>query len=386
MPVRPPVFFPLALGVLFLGAVPYAAIHASKADSQQRALARWDDNAAREERNHSSIAIILGEFRANFSDLMFVKTERYLHSGIGYKPHLNTDAMAATGAIEDRNKGLPTTSTLEGEALPIDQQLANDTMKETAAIPVGQVMVETEEEHSTHSTTETQANPSEGEHDHVPTLIREEHADFRGFLGDLEREIKPWRDPSLPHQHTAGTELLPWFRLATLGNPQNERAYMIGTWWLKTLKTPVQMAEGLKFIDEGILNNPKSFALILMRGYLLRELGQPAEAGDSFLKAADLVFHERPADGVLTRDWNESREELAVGAWTMAILTVRDKRGERAALEYARRLYQRCKAPPVERLVNSLQAAVATQTAPVSAPTDPAVPAAPESRIGTNQH
>ena len=52
-----------------------------------------------EEVNTSSFAQILGELRASTADLMWIKTERYLHRGVAYKPHLDADAMAHTGEV-----------------------------------------------------------------------------------------------------------------------------------------------------------------------------------------------------------------------------------------------------------------------------------------------
>jgi hypothetical protein len=353
----------LLLYLAFLVLVPYAAIHTVNNDTRTKALARWDDNASREQRNHSSIAVILGEFRANFSDLMFVKTERYLHSGVGYKPHLDTDAMAATGKITHRTTSEHRTTSKPLSAPSLDHQIANPTMVETATIPVGQTKIEDEEDGHEHH----------GDGEVVATIIRTKGNDFRGFLGDLEREIKPWRDPSLPHQHTAGTELLPWFRLATLGNPQNERAYMIGTWWLKTLATEEQRLEGLKFIEEGIANNPNSFALQLSRGYLLRDLKRNKEAHQAFMKAAELLFLERPPNGQITRDWTVSREEMAVGAMTMAILTTRDEVGTTAALELARSLHHRSQAQPIERILHALEKEVAAAGGHTGASSNPSL-------------
>jgi hypothetical protein len=319
-----------ALGV-FAIAVPLASIQSQNDEARSVAMARWDEAEAREQRNHSSIAVILGEFRANFSDLMFVKTERYLHSGIGYRPHLDTELMQATGDIQDRGS-----QTAPGD---VDQKIASPEMLETAGLRPGEVMIA----------------EAEDQEEFVPTIIRTRENDFRGFLGDLEREIKPWRDPSLPHIHTAGTELLPWFRLATLGNPQNERAYVIGTWWLRTMQTEAQLREGLRFIEEGVANNPTNFNLFLMRGYVLRDLEQNQEARESFLRAAELVFLERPADGQPTRDWTPSREDLAIAAWNMAVLTTRDQKGTVEALQLAEQLQERAHSPALARLVTALQ-------------------------------
>ena len=46
---------------------------------------RSRDEQGREQRNHSALAVMLGEFRTSASDLMFIQTERYLHGGISFR-------------------------------------------------------------------------------------------------------------------------------------------------------------------------------------------------------------------------------------------------------------------------------------------------------------
>jgi len=46
-------------------------------------------------RNSSAFATILGEVRTSMSDLMFIKTERYLHSGVAYQVHHDLEALAS---------------------------------------------------------------------------------------------------------------------------------------------------------------------------------------------------------------------------------------------------------------------------------------------------
>jgi len=159
-------------------------------------------------RNSSPFAMILGEFRASVSDFMFMKTERYLDSGIAYQPHINVQGMASEKAREASN-------------------LANNSTASSA--------------HDDH------------DHEHPATLIRTQQGDFRGFLGNLEREVKPYRDPRLGHRHTSGEELLPWYRLMTLANPHQVRAYLIGAMWLSQQD---KNDEAIAFLKEGIQNNP----------------------------------------------------------------------------------------------------------------------------------
>ena len=54
---------------------------------------RSRDVEARAVRNTSAVGLMLGEFRTSMSDIMFIKTERYLHGGRGYKPHHEKQLM-----------------------------------------------------------------------------------------------------------------------------------------------------------------------------------------------------------------------------------------------------------------------------------------------------
>jgi len=167
-----------------------------------------------EARNLNAFALILGEVRATAADLMFIKTERYLHGGIAYKPHLNINKMATTGVVEANTQG------------------HDHHDREPGCCPGG-----------------------------TPTLIRTASQDFRGFIGALERETKPFQDPKLPHHHGRKEELLPWYRVMTLADPHNVRGYMVGTMLLSFAK---KTDEALSFIEEGIeknRGNPQAFRL-----------------------------------------------------------------------------------------------------------------------------
>ena len=50
-------------------------------------------------RNTSSAAVMLGEVRTAMSDIMFIKCERYMHSGVACKPHLQREILSVSGAM-----------------------------------------------------------------------------------------------------------------------------------------------------------------------------------------------------------------------------------------------------------------------------------------------
>lgn len=219
--------------------------------------ARWEadvDDSVREQVNSSSFAAILGEIRASAADLMWVKTERYLHSGVAFTGHLDEDAMARTG----------------------------------------EVAVKHDHEHE--------------EHDGCgPTLIPDASRDYRGFVGTLHREIHPWQDEHTEHAHSGSDELLPWYRMLTYSNPHHWRGYNIGAWWLS--RNPATRLEAESFIEEGVRNNPNVFQLQLMRGRVLMQREAWADAIGAFRKAAGLAEKIRPADGKRSQTWSDSDEE-----------------------------------------------------------------------------
>jgi tetratricopeptide (TPR) repeat protein len=226
------------LPVLLIASAPFlrAWVQAQKATVSQ------DISESIEARNENAFALILGELRATAADLMFIKTERYFHSGVAYKPHMDMDKMATTGERAAKE--------------PEDHEHHSDEDHEHEPhmeLPDGEELApHHHDEHCDHGGTHAGG---------IPTLIRTAAQDFRGFLGDLERETKPYRDPKLEHHVTSGEELLPWYRLMTLSDPHNLRGYMIGTMLLLQAK---KSDEALSFIQEGIeknRGNPRAFRL-----------------------------------------------------------------------------------------------------------------------------
>jgi len=289
------------------------------------------------QRNTSAIAVVLGELRSSMSDLMYIKTERYLDQGIAYYPHLDMKAMESQGQVVATK-----------EAAEPHQADSTGTGVETPAPDIQPPVLRPHEHEHDHahegeSEEEHEAHAHEGE-GYTKTVIRDATDDFRGFIGYLERNVKPWRDPRLPHQHTEGTELLPWFRLQTLSDPHNVRSYLIGSWWLKA-KGDTQVLEALAFVEEGIRNNPDAFQLHLMKGSILFKLNRREEAAAAYEKAVDLARRIRPPEGdddpkAEELGWDRYKEQDARTAARMEVL-LRKNLGQtdealRKATEYGR--------------------------------------------------
>lgn len=246
----------------------------------ERSRAR--DAAGREARNRSALAEMLGGFRTSASDLMYIRTERYMHGGVAFR-------HGAEGAEPD------------GEEHDV------------------------EHEHD-HGHEPGVACAMEG----AETAIPRKEKDFRGWVGDLYREVKPWRDPAEPHVHTDGKELLPWFRIMTLSDPHHVQGYLAGAFWLQ--KEDPEAA--LQFVEEGVRNNPDAFALRVSRGMIrmkqvrggggeaVAEADRPLleAAREDFLRGATLGLAQRPSGGEAAGgEWGRYEENDLLTACRMTV-------------------------------------------------------------------
>lgn len=290
------------------------------------------DSAQVEERNSSAFAMILGEFRTSMADMMFIKTERYLHSGVGYATHINLDRVAQTGEIDEPHEdheGHDDHDPHHGHdhrpELEPDDPMAAPSLRFTGEMEAHQQIVA--------------AGGLEAIEDDAgtPTMIRDAANDFRGFIGDLERAVQPYQAAEDQHFHTDGTELLPWYRLATLADPHNVRSYMIGAWWLSGIQGGEKHEEAIEFLDEGIRNNPRAFQLPMMKGTILHRMDRREESLTSYIVAAELVMQVRPRDPKSEPWWTEFMEDDALAAVRLAVIQEREVGDWDKALELGNR-------------------------------------------------
>jgi hypothetical protein len=138
----------------------------------------------------------------------------------------------------------------------------------------------------------------------LETLILDPLNDWRGFIGDLEREVKPWMDPKLGRIAKARSEeVMPWFRLMTLVNPHRVRGYRVGTGMIMMEGTPEALDRAWEFADEGIRNNPESHE---MRYLKMRILVWKA-------KMEDFAGNEEETTRLLEMALQAARETIETG-------------------------------------------------------------------------
>lgn len=310
----------LCLAVLFL-ASPLLSL---RLDPNGYEGGRSRDVQDRTDRNASSFAMMIGEFRTSMSDILFIKTERYLHGGVAYSPHMQ--AQSVTEEIDEMEHH-------QLEAFDLDHY---------------------HHHHHDHHHDHHHAHDDD-DHAGTPTLIRPPERDFRGFIGRLHREVKPWLHPDEPHIHSDGEELLPWFRIMTVADPHNVRAYAIGSWWLKNRN----LEQGLEFVAEGLRNNPRAFQLHYVQAGLFvdraMEIARDRHEGSrnnpeslALLRSAQegnerafrLGIERRPAeydpDGPNFPNWRHYDEGDLRGAARMAVILEREYGDRARALQLAR--------------------------------------------------
>ncbi len=232
--------------------------------------------------NQSALAALFGEFRVSVADMLWLKTDEYIHKGIEYRlPDLHTSAPTDH-----------TNHAHEHHAHP--ENLAEPT-SDTYTI-----------EH---------AMGWDHTHEHVVSVIPPKERDFRGLLGDIERAVKPYSSTHIEHESLE--ELVPWYRLVTYINPNHTRGYVIGAYVIATHASSPEQA--LEFLKEGERNNPKSPEIheALGRLYFFK-LHRYDEAIPHFQKAISLLKSKSP----LTED----EEEVLLNAYRNLALVYGEKR------------------------------------------------------------
>ena len=190
------------------------------------------------------------------------------------------------------------------------------------------------------------------ERDRAESIARTNTADFRGFIGRLHSQVAPFEGSNGMHAHTDGTELLPWFRVMTVSDPQYVRGYTTGSWWLRRKN----LGQAFAFVEEGLENNPDSFQIRYMHGMLLFEkakalagsdiydpddaaLAVCLQARDAYRTAAELALKQRPSDyndEINHARWTRYMEEDTYAAAHMAVLTEKQYGEPQMALALAR--------------------------------------------------
>jgi tetratricopeptide (TPR) repeat protein len=128
-----------------------------------------------------------------------------------------------------------------------------------------------QEEDTQAATNPTSATAARDAHDHehggredVLAITPQEH-DFRGIIGRVEREVKPFPkrlvgpkgEAAYAHPpHVKEEEALPWLRIATLINPEHQQAWVGAASLVQHAKTPEASSRAIALLEQALQLNP----------------------------------------------------------------------------------------------------------------------------------
>jgi tetratricopeptide (TPR) repeat protein len=233
-------------------------VHFSNANLEEvHASFRTDEIEAAKE----SIALsLMGQLQFTAQSLIWMKTLEYMHNGVAYR--------MPTSAEEERG------------------------FRAAPAVGVAAGL-----EHA------------EG----VPLALNEQ-LDWRGPVGTLHRTVMP---QMVEHSHSDPVELIPWYELALKLNPNLERLYTLGAFFMADFAQEPDEALGL--LEAGVQANPWSFEVRAALGRLLfdhhQQLGiDPTEAYEraaSVLReAVELAKAEEERLGMNEDHFDEYQQQL----------------------------------------------------------------------------
>ena len=221
-------------------------------------------------------ASLFGQFRSSMSDFLWLKVDKYLHRGV--------DMRGLTKEEKERDSA---------------ERVRNDA-----------------------------SEAGHREHSDETTIVPSKRGDWRGVLGDVERDIKPFSAMGA-HTHRDPREALPLFRLMTWSNPKFIQGYTTGAVMMAREKKALE--EALAFLTEGQRNNPESieieatFAFLLLKGQEKRH--------------AEAVVHAEKGLANLTHKDLRALSEEEVTAWQDCIrwrvLSYRDLGQRQRAIQAA---------------------------------------------------
>lgn len=102
----------------------------------------------------------------------------------------------------------------------------------------------------------------------VPVVLNDE-MDWRGPVGRLHRTIQPHMEI---HQHSDPVELIPWYQLTLKLNPNLERLYSLGAFFMADFARRPE--DALDLLEKGVKANPWTFEIRAALGRLLFEYHQ----------------------------------------------------------------------------------------------------------------
>jgi tetratricopeptide (TPR) repeat protein len=168
----------------------------------------------------SVVGSLLGQIRISVGDILWLKSDEYLHSGVRHRRRTQ----------KERDEDLRTGH----DHGPEDHHAHHH--------------------HADHG--DEGFEELHCDHEDLVTVIPSEERDIRGLFGALDRQVHPF---TLHPSHSNPGELAPWYRLLTYVNPNHIRGYIVGAYVISAHGGQEETA--LEFLLEGERNNPLSIEI-----------------------------------------------------------------------------------------------------------------------------
>jgi hypothetical protein len=240
---------------------------------------------AQEKLDQSASASLFGQFRSSMADFLWLKVDKYTHSGVDLR------------GLTDQEK----------QTKNADQVSSGDGGKEKG-----------NREHRGDETTV------------IPSAKR----DWRGFYGDLEREVQPYADME-HHEHRDPKESLPLFRLMTWSNPHFIPGYTVGAAMIA--RDHSKLDDSIAFLKEGMVNNPDSIEIASDLGAVLTNKKRDYIPALAYLKQAVESGNKRDLSTM-----SDDEKEAYQAAYRWIVLNRREAKdpvAARAAAETGLKLF-----------------------------------------------
>lgn len=256
------------------------------------------------------------EARRLLAQFAWLKVHAILHAGIEEKQRERPAEASRSG--ESADGGAAATHAETAQAGPHDHESHHDHANEPAQ--------------------PKSPSPSVGGDGGVPTVAHaeeEEHEiaiphadhDFRGVLGDLERDVKPYFVRQSRVLAVDPDQVLPLCRAAVALDPHFVEAYATGATFV--YRAGRHTEEAMRFLEEGARNNPDSFEI-------QEELGHIALVGRKDLAGA-IAYLRRGLTLVPTgRRLSEQEQTTLQDLYRWLALAHRDRGEGRQAAQVAR--------------------------------------------------
>ncbi|MEZ0327619.1 MAG: tetratricopeptide repeat protein [Fimbriimonas sp.] len=186
-------------------------------------------------------ASVLGQFRTSAAASLYLRTDLYLHGGVELRPMTEQEKRAG-------------------------RQGSGVKPGETAIL---------------------------GDESHLVTSIPPKESDFRGLLGDLERETGAFKDMH-HHKHNDAETAFPLFRLMTWVDPEFITGWTTGSMLLTGEKTEETVARALEFLQAGLKANPDSPEIMTRIGVLIAAKEERIPEGLEWFERARVAALKRP--------------------------------------------------------------------------------------------